>query len=106
MNELKEYQREMLKMLQSPDHALIVGRQTGKALYNSYTQEFVKPPDYILLEDHWEYPGLIRLDVIPIIGNWIESHDKSSWQYEVCVGDYERYTISPELYTLLTLKFS
>ena len=105
-NELKEYQKEMIELINSDVNSLISIRTHSKALYNSRTQEFVNQLDYVLLEDHWEYPGLKRVDVTDTIKSWIETHDISTWCVDVNDEYYTRMIIQPELLTLLQLKFS
>lgn len=70
--------------------------------------EFIPRRPFDVLEDHWEYPGLKRVEVSYGVREWIEQHDKVDWQggdIKLVKGWY-RFEISPRLLTLLKLKWS
>lgn len=62
--------------------------------------------NYVVLDDHWEYPNYKRVDVNITIAAWVESHDITQWKPDTNCASYDRYIVTPELLTLLQLKWA
>ena len=107
---MKKYQEELFNKLAAYCNnditlTMSMGRQTGKSRFTKvWLDEY--GPKFIVLEDQWEIPNHKRIDVKPEIARWIEEQDISQWKWE-SNGPYDdRYVITPELLTLLQLKWS
>ena len=104
---MKPYQQELFNKLAAYCNndiklTMAMGRQSGKSMYRA----LIVPPGFVVLEDHWEYPNHKRVDVNIHISAWIEQQDITQWKPDTNCVRYDRYIITPELLTMLTLKFS
>ena len=109
---MEQYQQELFNKLAAYSEndiklTMSVGRQTGKSLYHQIlNSKLLNQPAFVVLEDHWEIPNHKRVDVNSKIACWIEEQDISQWKWESNGPGDDRYVITPELLTMLTLKFS
>ena len=80
----------------------------GSGVGKSQFQMLKEQPFFEVLDDHWEHPNRKRVDVTDDIAEWIKTQDEYSWEDTGVIlwGGYHRYVITPELLTMLTLKFS
>ena len=104
---MEKYQQELFNKLAAYNNndiklTMAMGRQAGKSLYGLLMDH----APFVVLEDHWEWPNHKRVDVILPIANWIEQQDITQWKPDTNCARYDRYIITPELLTLLQLKFS
>ena len=75
---------------------------------NTIPSPFIYPldaPKFIVLDNHWEYPNHKRVDVRYPVQFWIEEQDISQWKPDSDGVAYSRYIMTPELLTLLQLKW-
>ena len=75
---------------------------------NTIPSPFIDPldaPKFIVLDNHWEYPNHKRVDVRYPVQFWIEEQDISQWKPDSDGVAYSRYIMTPELLTLLQLKW-
>ena len=107
---MEKYQQELFNKLAAYNNndirlTMAMGRQTGKSILNKVWLD-EQHPKFIVLEDHWEIPNHKRIDVKPEIAHWIKEQDISQWKWE-SNGPYDdRYVITPELLTMLQLKWA
>lgn len=107
---MEKYQLDMWKKLEAYNRAdteftiWYASGGVGKSMFNVWLDEYA--PKFVVLEDHWEIPNHKRVDVNPKIAQWIEEQDISQWKWESNGPSDDRYVITPELLTMLQLKFS
>lgn len=63
-------------------------------------------PLFTVLDDHWEYPNHKRVAVRYPVQFWIEEQDYTQWKPDDNGPAYDRYFITPELLTLLQLRWA
>ena len=106
---MEKYQQQMADIINSGNARFVttIARQSGKSLYHQILDsKLLNLPRFVVLEDHWEHPDQVRVDVKLEIAEWIEQQDKLCWEKNVNTGSYYRYMLTPELLTLLRLRWS
>ena len=107
---MEKYQQELFNKLAAYNQAdtelriFAAGRQSGKSMFNIWLDEY--GPKFVVLADHWEIPNHKRVDVSSEIAHWIEEQDISQWKWETNGPADDRYVITPELLTLLQLRWA
>ena len=102
---MEKYQQEIWDLINNPNLGPFISTPTrGNSLY----EMLMAQPFFEVLEYHWEYPGKKRVDVSISVASWIHQQDNSQWEDTgvIIIGNYNRFIITPELLTLLTLKFA
>ena len=66
----------------------------------------IDAPKFIVLNDHRDYPNHKRVSVRYPIQFWIEEQDPTQWKFDDNGPEYDRYIITPELLTLLHLRWA
>jgi hypothetical protein len=106
---MEKYQQQMADIINSSTAKFVTttARQSGKSLYHQILDsKLLNLPRFVVLEDHWEHLDQVRVDVMLEIAEWIEQQDKLCWKMDANTGIYYRYSLTPELLTLLQLRWS
>lgn len=76
---------------------------------NTVPAPFIDPLDaplFTVLDGHREWPNHKRVDVRYPVQFWIEEQDCTQWKPDGDGIAYSRYIITPELLTLLQLRWA